>query len=114
MEIVDRIFALMREQGIEQKKFAVAVGVAPQKVSEWKIGKAKSYTKYIPQIAAALNTTPDYLLTGDGPKHPAKTEQAATPKGSGLTEEFAKLFESLTPEHRTEIIAEMLKRQREK
>ena len=54
--------------GMEQKKFASLVGVSPQKVSEWKSGKAKSYTKRIPQIAEALNTTTEYLLTGNGPK----------------------------------------------
>lgn len=64
MDVAGRIFALLQEQGVEQKKFAALVGVAPSKVSEWKLGKAKSYTKYLPQIAEALGTTVEYLLTG--------------------------------------------------
>ena len=68
MDIVERIFALVQEKNIEQKEFAALIGIAPSKVSEWKNGKAKSYTKYIPRIAEALNTTTEYLLTGNGPR----------------------------------------------
>ena len=69
MDTAERIFELLKATGMEQKKFASLVGVSPQKVSEWKSGKAKSYTKRIPQIAEALGTTSEYLLTGNGPKY---------------------------------------------
>ena len=39
--------------------------------------------------------------------------KAAAQDGSGLEAEFAKLFQSLSPDKQNEIIAEMLKRQRE-
>lgn len=39
--------------------------------------------------------------------------KAAAPKSSGLSEEFARIFDGLTPENQNKIIAEMLKRQRE-
>lgn len=70
--------------GMEQKKFASLVGVSPQKVSEWKSGKAKSYTKRIPQIAEALGTTTEYLLTGNGPKQKKAVSESDTalPKGA--------------------------------
>lgn len=110
MDIVQRIFDLVQEQNMEQKKFALLIGVSPQKVSEWKNGKAKSYTKYIQKIAEVLNTTVQYLLTGEGEKN----KQAAIPKDDSLSAEFARLFDALTPEHKNEIIAEMLKRQRDK
>lgn len=120
MDTAGRIFELLDAMGMEQKKFASLVGVSPQKVSEWKSGKAKSYTKRIPQIAEALGTTTEYLLTGNGPKQKravsdsdtAQNQQAAAPKGSGLPEEFARLFMSLSPENQNAVIAEMLKRQR--
>ena len=69
---------------MEQKKFASLVGVSPQKVSEWKSGKAKSYTKRIPQIADALGTTAEYLLTGNGPKQKKAVSKSDTalPKGA--------------------------------
>lgn len=84
MDTAGRIFELLDAMGMEQKKFASLVGVSPQKVSEWKSGKAKSYTKRIPQIAEALGTTTEYLLTGNGPKQKKAVSEldTALPKGA--------------------------------
>jgi transcriptional regulator with XRE-family HTH domain len=71
MDAVDRIFALVEQKYKEQKAFAAEIGVAPSKVSEWKKRKAQSYTRYLPQIAAALDTTAEYILTGKEEKSPA-------------------------------------------
>ncbi|WP_312942959.1 helix-turn-helix transcriptional regulator [Oscillibacter sp.] len=68
MDCPDRIFDLLSDLDIEQKSFAKSIGVIPQTITDWKNGKSKSYTKYIPQIAEILNTTTEYLLTGEGPK----------------------------------------------
>lgn len=110
MDSVVRIFELLDSAGIEQKKFATLIGTTDKTVSAWRTGRSKSYTKYIPQIAEVLNTTTEYLLTGKGEKE----KQAAAPEGSGLSAEFARLFLELTPEQQNEIIAEMLKRRRER
>lgn len=87
MDTAGRIFELLDSMGMEQKKFASLIGVSPQKVSEWKSGKAKSYTKRIPQIADALDTTVEYLLTGK--KEPAPTN------GDGLSPAKRKLLEAV-------------------
>lgn len=63
--ITDRIFLLLDKRGIEQKEFAVQIGASDKTVSAWKTGRAKSYTKYLAKIAAALGTTVDYLVNGD-------------------------------------------------
>ncbi|BAK99175.1 putative Xre family DNA-binding protein [Oscillibacter valericigenes Sjm18-20] len=118
MDISDRIFTLLSDLGIEQKQFAKFLGVVPQTITDWKNGKSKSFTKYIPQIAEILNTTTEYLLIGEGPKtkppvsEAGKNSNAATREGSGITDEFARIFAQLTPENQNRIIAEMLKRQR--
>lgn len=65
MDIVDRLFALVDEKYREQKDFAAEIGVAPARVSEWRNRKRQSYVRYMPQIAAALGTTTEYLLTGE-------------------------------------------------
>lgn len=106
MDQIDRLFALVGERFKEQKDFADAIGVSPSKVSEWKKRKAKSYTKYLPQITAALGTTAEYILTG-------KEEKSPAPEGAGLTQEFARIFDQLSPQAQNEIIAEMLKRRRQ-
>ena len=68
MDIVDRLFFLVDEKYKEQKEFAQDIGVHPTRISEWRKRKSQSYQKYLPQIAEALNTTTEYLLTGEGPK----------------------------------------------
>ncbi|WP_312941035.1 helix-turn-helix transcriptional regulator [Oscillibacter sp.] len=119
MDTVDRIFSLLDESGMEQKDFARKIKQTPQVVSTWRTRRAMSYTKYISLIADVLNTTTEYLLTGEGSKTKAslpateKISKAATPESSGLADEFARIFVQLTPENQNMIIAEMLKRQRE-
>ena len=68
MDTVDRIFELVDEKYAEQKDFAADIGVAPQRVSEWRTRSSKSYNKYLSKIAVVLDTTTDYLVSGDGPK----------------------------------------------
>lgn len=62
---VDRIFSLLEKRGIEQKEFARLIGTSDKTVSAWKTGRAKSYTKYLSQIAEALGTTVNYLINGN-------------------------------------------------
>ena len=68
MDAVDRIFELVGEKFKEQKEFASALRVNDKTASAWRTRRAKSYTKYLPQIAEALGTTTEYLLTGEGPQ----------------------------------------------
>lgn len=68
MDTADRIFELA-DKKFSQKEFALALGVKPQRISEWKRGISSSYQKYLPEIAELLGTTTEYLLTGNGPKY---------------------------------------------
>ena len=68
MDAVDRIFELVGGKFKEQKEFAATIGINDKTVSAWRTRRAKSYTKYLPQIADVLDTTTEYLLTGEGPK----------------------------------------------
>lgn len=88
----ERIFELA-EGRFSQKEFAMAIGVKPQRISEWKRGLSTSYQKYLPQIADVLGTTTEYLLTGTGPKK--KTSTAVDPKHHIPDEETLKLLELL-------------------
>lgn len=68
MDIVDRLFDLLSKSGLSQQEFANQIGVKKNAVTRWKTRELQSYTKYLPQIAVALGTTTEYLLTGSGPK----------------------------------------------
>lgn len=67
MDTVDRLFELVDQKYAEQRFFAADLGIAVSVVSAWRNRNSKSYNKYLPQIAAILGTTVEYLLTGDQP-----------------------------------------------
>lgn len=87
MDIVDRLFELVDEKFKEQKAFAAAIGVSDDTASNWRRRKSASFSKYLPQIAEALGTTTEYLLTGK--KEPVPMN------GDGLSEARRKLLEAV-------------------
>ena len=87
MDTVERIFDLVDRKYKEQRDFAAQLGVTPSIVSEWRRRKSSSFNLRLPQIAEALGTTTEYLLTGNGPKKktaPAGVSNSDTvlPKGA--------------------------------
>ena len=81
MDSRERIFAVLDELNMEQKELARLLEIPADTVSAWRRKKSASYTKYLPQIAEALGTTTEYLLTGNGPKKktvPAKMSDSDT------------------------------------
>ena len=123
MDIVDRLFELVDQKFKEQRDFAAAIGADASLISRWRNRKSASYIKRLEKISKVLGTTPQYLLSGDSSETTPSTRvsdsdtvqnrQTAAPKDSGLPEEFARLFMSLSPENQNAVTAEMLKRQRE-
>lgn len=63
-------------------------------------------------LAQYLGCTVSDLL-GEASAAAPENVKTAAQEGSGLHEEFARIFGTLTPENQNRIIAEMLKRQRE-
>ena len=88
MDVVDRIFELVDEKFKEQKDFAAVIGVDPNLPSRWRNRKSKSYQKYLPRIADVLNTTTEYLLTGNGPKK--KTAPSGVSDSDAISEDDLK------------------------
>lgn len=86
MDTVDRLFALVDGKYREQKDFAAEIGVTPSKVSQWRMRITESYKKYLPQIAAALNTTTEYILTGETAARPQEGDELIDAI-QGLTDE---------------------------
>ena len=63
--VVNRILECAKSKGLDQKALAQRIGIRQQAITEWKKGITSSYTKYIQQLADVLETTADYLLTGE-------------------------------------------------
>lgn len=93
MNTKERIFELLDAKKIEQKALAEVLGVSEDIISDWRRGKSKSFRKYLPQIAQALGTTSEYLLTGENNSPPA------------LADELYESFRDLTPEEQADTLA---------
>lgn len=102
MDAIDRIFELVDQKYKDQKDFADALGVIPAQVSKWRNRKSSSYRKYLPEIAVLLDTSTEYLLTGEGPK-----KRQSTAGESGGLSENEKLFRSLPPDLQEEALRYM-------
>ena len=99
MSTIDKISALLSEQGKKQKDLTDYLGIPKAAFTDWKSGRVKSYTKYLPQIAEFFGVSVDYLL--------GKTEQKEKPaEDGGLGENVVRflgrdgkvLEKKLTPE----------------
>ena len=95
MDIVDRIFALLEQNKLEQKAFAAEIGVAPSKVSEWKKRKSTSYNRRLPEIAHVLNTSVEYLLNGQEKPAPITESGLDATKYHMLNEENRALVDQM-------------------
>ena len=91
--VVDRIFALTKENGMEQKKLAEILGITDKKVSAWKTGRSKTYRDQIEKIAEVLGTTTEYLLTGNGPKYKTAPADASNSDTQNEGQLMAAFFE---------------------
>lgn len=78
-EIAKRIFKLADKKYPEQKDFAAAISTTPSIVSQWRNDITTSYKKRLDVIASVLDTTVDYLLTGE--------KKEPTVQDDGFTEE---------------------------
>ena len=72
--VVERIFALLQENKLQQKDFAQAVGITTGNVSDWKKGRCLPSIKVLPKIADYFGVTTDYLL-GQAEAVPAINEE---------------------------------------
>lgn len=64
MTTVDRIFQLMKEDGLTAKDFALKVGVSQGNITDWKTGRAKPSIESLQKIAKQYNVRLEWL-TGD-------------------------------------------------
>ena len=95
MDIVDRIFILLDKTDMEQQAFASLVGVSDDTASNWRRRKSASYSKYLSKIAEVLNTSVEYLLTGEEKKPAAAPSQP----------DVLVKFNALSPDGQKEVLA---------
>jgi len=110
LDIVDRLFALVDTKYSQQQQFAADIGVHPTRVSEWRKRKSASYVKRLEIISKVLDTTPQYLLSGELPDKKASSPvpEPGSISHAGLSATQAELlgkFARLTPAEQREVLA---------
>lgn len=75
MDTLTVILDLMQTKKCDNQTLAAALNLNRQVVTDWRAGRSKSYTKYLPQIADYFGVSVDYLL--------GKTEQKEKPSPEG-------------------------------
>ncbi len=110
-----KISDLCAQSGLTIRKMCTDLNIRQSVLSDLKAGRTKKLsTETLSKIATYFNVPMDDLLGRTvSDSDTVQSRQAAAPKDSGLPEEFARLFMSLSPENQNAVIAEMLKRQRE-
>ena len=102
MTMTQRINALLAEKGIGKYQFYSDCGITSGAFSLWANGKTKPLTKNVQIIADYLNTTTEYLLTGEGQKEkpPVNDKGLTDAQQTVLT-----LFDSMTEQEQRALLA---------
>ena len=108
---VQNIKERCRAKGVKPTVACREAGVGVSFINDIERGQTPSVAK-VQLLAQYLGCTVSDLL-GEAPAAAPENVKTAAQEGSGLHEEFARIFGTLTPENQNRIIAEMLKRQRE-
>ena len=64
MTVGQRIFELLKQKGMTQKEFSDRTGIATTTISDWRKKNTNPGSDKILLICAALEVTPEYLLSG--------------------------------------------------
>lgn len=93
MLISERIFKLLKDTNMTQAEFAKRVGIACSTISEWKKRKTNPSADKIMDICAALEVTPEQLLSGRGldeedGQESSKKELKITPTDYRIIEDY--------------------------
>lgn len=106
---VENVRSYCEAKGVKPTVACRESGVGTSFLPDVARGRTPSVGK-VQMLARYLGCTVSDLLGETAAEENAK---AAAQEGSGLSEEFARIFQGLTPENQNKIISEMLRRQRE-
>lgn len=98
---IPRLFEILNERDITQRKLAESIGASTGNISDWKSGKSSPSIDALPKIAEFLNCSVDYLLglTENPQAHIKSTE---------TNNELVTLIAQLTQEQQ-ELVAAQIK-----
>lgn len=92
MTISERLFALLYERRISQKEFSERTGINSRTVSAWQTRGSDPPARLIPKIAAFLNVSVMWLLTGEDGPDVGASPAASAGGARGLSKEERELL----------------------
>ena len=110
---------LMDYFDVSNYKLAQYIKSSQTSVKNWVSGERLPHPKTQKLIAELFGVTVEELNADEFPhikgehKLPLQKKARPSPEGAGLAQEFARIFNQLSPQAQNEIIAEMLKRKRQ-
>lgn len=107
MDTLEKIIELMKIHKCDNLKLATFLGLNRQAVTDWKAGRSKSYTKYLPEIASFFETSVDYLLGNDTNKN-RETENNSEFDLTEQEKTLIRMFRETTEEGRFEMITAIM------
>lgn len=66
-KMCERMLKLMKQCGYNQKELATMIGVTESAMSRYLAGEREPKVEVLANLATALNTTSDYLISGKKP-----------------------------------------------
>ena len=106
----ERYCKLRDERGLRDADIARMTGITPSTFTDWKQGKHAPNVQKFAALAKALDTTTDYLITGEEPPFRRGTERQNRPEARYLTKEEENLlflWHSLTSDQKENVNALM-------
>ncbi len=94
----ERVLLLLEEIGYTQREFATMIGVSEAALSRYLRDEREPKMEVIANIATALNTTTDYLLTGKDDKQSFEETYRLVARGTS----------TMTDDEKTELIKVLL------
>lgn len=94
----ERVQLLLEEIGYTQREFATMIGVSEAALSRYLKDEREPKMEVIANIATALNTTTDYLLTGKDDKQSFEETYRLVARGTS----------TMTDDEKTELIKVLL------
>lgn len=88
----EKIRPLFDKSGKTDLDLEREIGIPAKKISQWNVGYTKSYTKFIPQIAAYFHVSTDYLLGNTDDPTPAGQKEKPPAQGGELSDDESKLI----------------------
>lgn len=103
MESYDRFEELLKLKGLKATEISKMTGISTSTLTDWKKGRYQPKQEKMQKIAECLDTTAEYILTGDIGKAPAFSAEAL---------EMFKLYEKASPEVQLAVMAALKAGQR--